>query len=141
MGGFGTVNGVKYVEFDNFYICKIQHNGLIWNSSEQLYQALKFKDKKYQKKISEEQHVMKAWELGQSREHELVDNFEEQKANLMYYANFEKFRQNPHLANVLTSTEGKIVFTKSCDFWNRMNSKILMKIRDKLSLKHIHYNK
>lgn len=134
MGGPGIVNGKSYDELDNFYRCKIEYEGLIYHSSEAMYQAIKFRDLEYRKLISKEgMNAQTAWAMGQSREHQLVENFEKRKAGLMYLANWYKFTQNPRLKEVLVSTAPhKIIFLRSSPYWNTKNAQILEKIRDKL---------
>lgn len=135
MGGPGRIGLKKYVEFDNFYPCIIEYNEMIFHSSEQLYQALKFVSKDYQKEIAEKgKDPYTAWAMGQNRTYKLIDNFEEKKAELMYIANYEKYIQNPELKKVLLSTEGNISFADSSNFWNQMNAKILHTLRS--TLKH-----
>jgi len=133
MGGPAIINGKSYYELDNFYRCKIKYKGMIWHSSEHLYQGLKFQDEKYIREINKEGiNAFTAWAMGQSRDHPLIDNFEEKKVDLMYIANWEKFTQNPKLKNTLTSSTGKIAFFKSTPFWNTQNALILEKIRRKI---------
>jgi ribA/ribD-fused uncharacterized protein len=134
MGGAPVINRKNYPQFDNFYEnMRIQYNGMIWKSSEQLYQALKFKDLEYRKKINGAFSTNVAYELGQSRNHELVDNFESIKKSLMYEANLAKFSQNPELAELLTSTYPYPIFCfKSSAFWNKANQEILTEIREAL---------
>lgn len=136
MGGPAIIDGKIYTQLDNFYRCFIEYNEMLWQSSEQLYQGLKFTDIKYIKEINKKGiNPGTAWTMGQSREHPLIDNFEEEKINLMYRANWEKFSQNQALKRTLLSTTGKIKFTKSSPFWNRQNGLILERIRDELKVK------
>lgn len=133
MGGPAYVGGRCYQHFDNFYSCSFEWMGMTWRSAEHLYQALKFKDKEYQREINKQRNPHIAWSMGQSREYKLIDDFEKKKAGLMYRANYEKFSQNPDLMNLLLSTgQQEIVSTGSTPYWNSMNSKILMDIRDSL---------
>ncbi len=132
MGGPGFADGKTYQCFDNFHPCSFLLHGLEYKGSEQAYQALKFKDPEWREKIRTTWNPHQAWALGQSREHELVPNFEAIKEELMYQANWAKFSQSPELRRVLLSTRGDIAFTKSSPFWNAANGRILMKIREAL---------
>ena len=136
MGGPAIIDGKIYTQLDNFYRCFIEYNGMLWHSSEQLFQASKFEDIKYIREINKKGiNPGTAWTMGQSREHSLIDNFEEEKVNLMYRANWEKFSQNQALKRTLLSTTGKIKFTKSSPFWNHQNGLILERIRNELKSK------
>lgn len=133
MGGPAYVGTRSYAEFDNFYPCKFEYMGMKWISSEQLYQALKFKDNKYQKQINAESCPHKIWAMGQNRKYELIDDFENKKAELMYIANREKFSQNPQLKALLLSTgDEPIRSSGSHGFWNAKNAEILMRLRREL---------
>jgi predicted NAD-dependent protein-ADP-ribosyltransferase YbiA (DUF1768 family) len=114
MGGPAIIDGKIYTQLDNFYRCFIEYNEMLWQSSEQLYQGLKFTDIKYIKEINKKgiNHGT-AWTMG-------------------YRANWEKFSQNQALKRTLLSTTGKIKFTKSSPFWNRQNGLILERIRNEL---------
>jgi ribA/ribD-fused uncharacterized protein len=130
MGGSGIANKQFYPILDNFYKCQFTYDGMTWNSSEQLYQALKFKDKEYRKKINQETEINMIYYMGQSEDHELIDNFEEKKVDLMLLANYQKFNQNEELQKVLISTfPHSITFLGSTEFWNKKNSKILVTLR------------
>lgn len=137
MGGAPVINRKNYPQFDNFYEnVRIEYDGMLWKSSEHLYQALKFKDPEYRKKINRAFSSNIAYELGQSREYELVDNFEAVKKSLMFEANYAKFTQNPELAKLLVSTHPYPIFCfKSDAYWNRANQEILTEIRDILIAK------
>ena len=133
MGGPGFCNGKTYNIFDNFYSCVFFLDGKKYCSSEQCYQSLKFVDENYKEKIRLTFSPNSAWSLGQSREYELIPNFEQEKVNLMYKANYAKFNCNPELAEVLINTGNyPISFVGSTPFWNRANSTILEKIRNEL---------
>ena len=136
MGGPGYTNGKTYQTFDNFYPCVFEIDGKKYTSSEQCYQSLKFKDKEYAEKIRGIHNPNTCWSLGQSRDHELIPNLEQEKESLMYKANYAKFSQNQNLTEILTqSGYDPIIFTKSSPFWNITNGKILSKIREELRSK------
>ncbi len=131
MGGPGKANNIEYNELNNFFRCTIHHDGLVWTSSEQLYQALKFKDLDHRRKINNTRHIFDAYELGHQCKDLLIDNFEERKHELMFEANYAKFDQNTCLRQVLLSTHPHpIYFDGSTRYWNGKNAEIMMKIRD-----------
>lgn len=133
MGGSGYVQGKPHRELDNFFPCVIKYDGLTFSSSEALYQALKFVSPNYRCEIAAETDPFMAWSMGQSREHRLIDRFEEKKEQLMFTANYEKYRQNPDLRAVLLATgDEQIHFYASTDYWNAVNGKILAELRTKL---------
>jgi ribA/ribD-fused uncharacterized protein len=135
MGGPGIVDGKSHVELDNFQTCSFTIAGKLYTSSEHCYQVYKFKDPKWREEIrvTTLNNPETAWLMGQTREHELVDNFETIKSVIMYEANRQKFRQNPDLLETLLSTgDGHISFTKSSPYWNEENSRILMRLRREL---------
>ena len=133
MGGSGFVDGVAFPEFDNFYVAPIvTADGLTWQTAEHLYQASKFKDATWRLEINQCRASHHYYRMGQSREHVLIDDFENKKANLMYYANWAKFTQNLDLRAKLLQTQGSIVFRGSTAFWNATNGRILEVIRERL---------
>jgi predicted NAD-dependent protein-ADP-ribosyltransferase YbiA (DUF1768 family) len=135
MGGPGIVDGKSHLALDNFYKCRFVIGGKLYTSSEHCYQVYKFKDPKWREEMRSttlNQPTM-AWLQGQTREHELVDNFEDIKSAIMYEANRQKFRQNPDLLKTLLSTgDGHISFRESSTYWNEENSRILMRLRGEL---------
>ncbi len=135
MGGPGKVNDIEYNEFNNFFKCTIEYDGLTWTSSEQLYQALKFKDPNHRLKINKTTHIFDAYQLGHQCRELLIDNFEERKSELMFEANYAKFEQDACLRQILLSTDPHpIRFDGSTKYWNGKNAEIMMKIRE--ILKH-----
>jgi ribA/ribD-fused uncharacterized protein len=136
MGGPGLVNGKEYNSFDNFHLCNFKStDGREWTTTEAYYQAMKFVDHAWQEEIrkSSVSNPQHAWIEGQSREHVLIDDFEEKKWDIMARGNWYKFTQNKALGDVLLSTgENPITFTKSCPYWNKANAQILTVIRRKM---------
>ena len=130
MGGAAYIDGVAYDQFNNFYFSPFELDGFIWDASEHYYQASKFKDINYKRIINKERDPYQWWILGQSREHELIDNFESEKEKLMYQANYAKYTQNPPLKQLLISTYNKpIYFYNSTSKWNKANAEILTQLR------------
>lgn len=108
MGGPALCNGKVIEELGSNYLCEFFYGGMIWISSEQLFQALKFKDIKYREKINRQHDIYTIQKLGNSTTEELVDNYDE--ATFVYIAEKEKFKQNPHLMKILTSTYPHNIF-------------------------------
>lgn len=132
MGGPVIIDDIPYKELDNFFPCKFMFEGKAWNCSEQLYQALKFKDPDYQEEIRQCTTALEAWAAGQSRDHHLIDDYDECKVELMYIANREKIVQNEEIKVLLVHSVGHISLINSSVFWNRVNGEILERIRREL---------
>ncbi|MDD3900674.1 MAG: NADAR family protein [Fermentimonas sp.] len=138
---FYSVNK-EYGEFSNFALYPIKISGKEWPTSEHYFQAQKFDDINYQKKIQKAHSPMEAAELGRSRSVQIKHNWDIIKDNIMYEAVYAKFTQYPELQELLLSTEDAILIehTKNDSYWGdggdgtgkNMLGKILMKVRDKL---------
>lgn len=133
MGGSAYIDGKEYPEFDNFYKCQFVHNNRTWTSSEQCYQAMKFTDLKKIDKIHEQTTAIDSWIVGNNLELD-INNWEEVKVNCMYNANYEKFKQNKDLLDLLLDTKGSIAFLGSTPFWNKKNAEILECLRIELDV-------
>ena len=133
MGGSAHIDGQVFPEFDNFFVAPFEAYGLVWQSAEHLYQALKFKDTTYRREINSCVAAHAYYRMGQSREYQLIDDFENKKANLMFQANWSKITQNKRLGEKLLATRGPIAFYDSTDFWNQTNGRILKTIRERLN--------
>ena len=129
MGGSAFINLVEYPEFDNFYQCQIEYEGMIFNSSESLYQALKFRDKDYRLAISKASTGV-AYVMGQSRRYQPVKGYPDNRGDLMKIANTKKILQNINLQKLLINSNGTIIFKNGSRFWNKENAKILTDIRN-----------
>ncbi len=140
MGGPAIINNVPYKEFDNFFICNFYYGGYLWTSSEQAYQALKFLDptKEDHKSNINYNHFIeilntndpyRCWQLGRSKDYKIRDEFEENKADVMYNVCLEKVQQNWKLSQSLMTTRGNIQFLQSSNYWNRKNAEIYKRIR------------
>lgn len=145
---FNSKCDIEFRFLSNFWPCSIQFDGIVWLSSEHLYQALKAKyahsDKLYEsiknastaaetkvlgKKVKLDETAQKTWEL--CKEVVMIDVVR------------LKFNQNTGLKEALLATNGfeLVEFAPWCDrFWgvdknmigeNRMG-KILMKVREEL---------
>ena len=143
MGGSAFINNIEYKEFDNFYNCQFYIDNLLWNSSEQAYQALKFDDKQHILKINQETDMSMIIHLGHVTYIKYIEGYSNNtkeninnnpflnnpKISLMYKVNLEKFKQNPHLLEILKKTTGEVIFKNSNSFWRKWNGKIIEKIR------------
>ena len=145
MGGSVFINGVEYPQFDNCYKINIKYNNMLWNSSEQLYQSLKFSEKNHIFRINSEDDLGVIYMLGQNQKelytNEYKLNQNETKINNMYISNKEKILQNSNLIRILIETDGDIVIYGN-RFWgikgkkgNNWLGKILHRIRDELKIK------
>ena len=144
MGGEVECGGKKYPELGNFYPCEFvmaEYNrdilpteldddaliGETWNSTEQYYQAMKSDDIYYRTKMKKETDGLECWKMGQTVR--IRDDWDEIKVDLMFKANYAKFKQNKKLRDVLTSTKGEI-FPYSTPEWTPLNKWILESLRD-----------
>ncbi len=120
-------------EFDNFYACEfICSDGYKWTSSEQYYQAHKYRvHSSYFKEINECDNIHRIYALGQVENAQCID-WEETKVELMYVANTLKFSQNQRLKQLLMSTDGCEIRFGGGTFWSFKNAEILQKLRDHL---------
>lgn len=132
----------QYGEFSNFSPFSFSDGEKIWPTSEHYFQAQKFLDKAIQEKIRNLESPMAAALEGRNRNNPLRSDWEEVKDEVMRYAVFEKFRQNPSLQSLLKSTgDAEIIeHTTNDNYWadggdgkgkNKLG-KILMEVRDSL---------
>ena len=128
MGGMVTCEQKNYPELGNFWVCEFQIDGKTWYSTEQYFQAMKFLDEEYQEKIRGEMDGMECWYLGQTRDVRCRSDWEDIKVEVMRRANYEKFKQNKNLKDILVSTEGEI-HSHSTDVWTLQNKIILQELR------------
>ena len=138
---FYSVNK-EYGEFSNFALYPVKINGKEWPTTEHYFQAQKFDDTSYQKKIQRAHSPMKAAELGRSRKVKIKRNWDKIKDNVMHDAVYAKFTQYEELYGLLLNTEDSVLVehTKNDDYWGdggdgsgkNMLGKILMKVREKL---------
>lgn len=93
----------KYAFLSNFYKCEIVAGGRVWPSSEHLYQALKFTHPDMQEQIR--LHPAKGLKaFVNSRRKQWRPDWDEAKVELMKELVWQKFYQNPHLAQMLVDT-------------------------------------
>lgn len=143
---FYSVND-EYGEFSNFAYYDIRIDGIIWQTVEHYFQAQKFADKAYQKKVRTASSPMLAAQLGRDRKQKLRKDWESVKVNVMRTALIAKFDQYTDLAELLLSTEdSKLVeHTANDSFWGdggngkgkNMLGKLLMQVRDQIKERNL----
>lgn len=132
LSGSITINGIMVKELHNSYLCEFMYDGLVWSSSEQLYQAMKFKYVYERDLIHEEGKIPYiAWQIGQMKR-PLIDDFEERKSQNMYLAVLAKIMANPKIYSIL-QLKGDIVCNCENEYWKDHNEKILTKIRNDIT--------
>ena len=132
----------EYGDFSNFAGFPIRLDGELWPTSEHYFQAQKFDDRAYRRKIRGAKTPMIAARLGRDRSKKLRRSWESMKVEVMRKAVRAKFEQHPDLAELLLSTgSAKIVeHTDNDSYWGdggdgsgtNMLGRILMQVRDEL---------
>lgn len=141
---FYSVND-DFGEFSNFALYPVKIDGETWQTTEHYFQAQKFDDKNYRKKIAKANSPMLAAKLGRDRKQTLRKDWESVKDNIMRKAVLAKFSQYDELKALLLSTgDAKIVeHTDNDDYWgdggdgkgkNKLGQ-ILMSVRKELNEK------
>lgn len=92
----------KYRFLSNFYPCRVNYFGTIYNSSEHAYMAAKTHDVGWKWKIVQAQTPGQAKRLG--RQAPLRPDWEQLKFSIMSGIVFAKFHQNPDLLKLLLET-------------------------------------
>ena len=135
MGGPALIQNIIYEEFDNFYICNIVENGVVFPTTEHYFQSKKDNTDEYQMRVLDASSGMDAWRVGQTCD--LRSDWDTVKKKIMYDANFIKFSQYQELADKLIKTKGTIKFPQSDYYWGSDGYNwlgiILEAIRAKLS--------
>lgn len=136
-------------ELNNFSDFSFKFQTNFWKTSEHFYQASKFKDTPKFNLIKNSKSPREAFNLGNSKDQPLRENWEEIKNNVMKKALRLKFFQNKFLKNLLISTvEEEIIENSPIDsYWGcgpdgtglNMLGKLLMEVRDELQYKNILY--
>lgn len=138
---FYSVND-EYGEFSNFAYYRFTLDKQHWPTVEHYFQAQKFTDKAYQKKIRTASTPMLAATLGRDRKQKLRKDWESVKVGVMRKALMAKFTQHPELKDLLLSTnDAKLIeHTSNDSYWGdggngsgkNMLGQLLMEIREKL---------
>lgn len=131
----------EYIFLSNFYLCKIEFNGMVFPSVENAYMASKSIKIEHQKRYLYIQpaHAKKLGALLTIRE-----DWYEVKLGFMYEFNLQKYTNHPELKKLLLDTGSKYLEeTNSWNdrFWGVFNGigknnlgKILMRIRSELQV-------
>lgn len=124
----------------NFWLCKIQYNGLTYPSVQHAYQAQKTTDVNIQKQISQLSTPYEAKSFGKTIA--IRNDWDQIKLQIMYKLVNKKFSENPTLKNLLISTQDKVLIERNTwgdTFWGVYDNKgennlgkILMKVREGL---------
>lgn len=126
----------EYRFLSNFHLCKIEHDGMVFPSSENMYMSFKTLNKQVRAAF---QHITPPQAKSLGRELVLRDDWHAVRYQSMETAIRAKFNQNPDLALLLCETDG--LYLEETNNWGDtfwgvcdgigMNhlGKILMKIR------------
>lgn len=138
----------EYDFLSNFYLCKVNYNGIEYKHSEGAFQA--------QKTLNEQERIyIASLNPGQSKRkagrHGVISlraDWEEIKDQIMYEVVLAKFKQNPDLREKLLNTDNAILIegtTWHDNYWGNCTcnrcankfgrnqlGKILMKVREEL---------
>ena len=99
----------------NFYAAPVAHSGVVWPTSEHLYQSLKFHDPDYKRTILS----IASPKAAKAKAHEWEESMGEAnvigKARIMREAIMCKFTQHLELADKLLATTGRIVEASPTD--------------------------
>ncbi|SMX28793.1 Swarming motility protein YbiA [Pelagimonas phthalicica] len=131
-----------YSEFSNFAPYGVAMDGAWWPTVEHYFQAQKFEDQDYRRKIRLSNRPKDAKALGMTRSLPLRDDWEEVKDGIMLSAVRTKFQTHDHCRDLLLSTgKREIIENAPMDaYWgcgpdgNGLNKlgKILMQVRQDL---------
>lgn len=121
MGGHGVADGETIQVFDNFAITPFMMDGKEWLSSEQAYQAAKFKGTDWAEEIRKTTNMNCVYLMGQSREHKMQVPFN--RREVMKRCIRYKLMYNSDVSIKLISTEGPIEFPGSDAYWGTNNGK------------------
>lgn len=129
----------EYSFLSNFHLCRIEHEGIIYPSTEHAYQAAKTLDEQQRKQIANAPTPSKAKKMG--RKVTLRNDWEDVKLDVMMELVKKKF-QNKELANKLLATGSQKLVEGNYwhdYYWGVCNGKgqnhlgkILMEIREEL---------
>ncbi|MEO7716492.1 MAG: NADAR family protein [Capsulimonas sp.] len=131
-----------YGEFSNFALYGVKIDGEWWPTTEHYFQAQKFEDAAYRRKIRDAHSPKLAADLGRSRRVPLRPNWESVKDDVMRACVLKKFETHSDLRELLLSTgDEEIVENAPGDYYwgigkdgsgKNMLGKILEEVRAKL---------
>jgi ribA/ribD-fused uncharacterized protein len=132
----------EFGDFSNFAPYPIFLDADRWPTSEHYFQAQKFLDPTYRRRIRASKSPMIAARLGRSRKQPLRHDWEDVKVEVMLRAVRAKFSQHGELRTLLLSTGDATIVehTESDSYWgdggdgsgSNMLGRILMQARDEL---------
>mmetsp|Transcript_59506 Transcript_59506/g.98219 ORF Transcript_59506/g.98219 Transcript_59506/m.98219 type:complete len:203 (+) Transcript_59506:49-657(+) len=138
----GTIRGPSCT--DNFQIIEFIFEGNVYYSAEQCFQSQKFKaESSMRLKIAKEKPAknetghafgMRVWQMGQSRNSPLRDNYEQEKVKLMFLINVAKYAANPSLQKQLVDETKDLEIRGGASTWqwSLWNGLIQLLIRKKI---------
>ena len=134
--------GDAYGEFSNFAAYPITLDGERWPTTEHYFQAQKFEDAAYRRKVRAANTPMLAARLGRDRKQKLRRDWESVKVDVMRRAVTAKFTQHADLRELLLSTgDAKLIeHTENDAYWGdggdgsgkNMLGRILVQVREAL---------
>lgn len=134
--------GDEFGEFSNFAEYPITLDGEHWPTTEHYFQAQKFEDASYRRKIRTANTPMLAARLGRDRKQKLRRDWESVKVDVMRRAVTAKFTQHADLRELLLSTgDAKLIeHTENDAYWGdggdgsgkNMLGRILVQVREAL---------
>jgi len=138
----------SYGYLSNFYFAKFKVDGFIYKTVEHFYQSKKFVKKEHQKQVLQCSLASDARRLG--KQLPMREIFDVIKDYVMYQGVYEKFKQNPLLAQKLKYTETSHIIENSPwdNYWgsgktgkglNKLGQ-ILMLVRSRLVCEDINKN-
>lgn len=132
----------EFGDFSNFADFPIRLEGDVWPTSEHYFQAHKFHDQAYRRRIRTANSPGLAARLGRDRKQRLRRDWESVKVEVMRKAVRAKFRQHHDLRELLLSTgDAKIVEHTADDYYwgdggdgsgKNMLGRILTQVREEL---------
>jgi ribA/ribD-fused uncharacterized protein len=125
----------SYSELSNFYHSPFKVDGVLWDTVEHYFQAMKFpSNPEYQEVIRLESSPAYAKKLGSTRGIKMRSDWDLVKDSVMERALYEKFSQNGELKELLLSTDSShlIENNKWDNYWGIGNGSGLNKLGNAL---------
>lgn len=137
---FSMGKGVN-TELSNMYMASFTIGGVTYPSAEHYFQSKKFSDKEHIRQIVMASTATLAKQLGGSRKYPIRGDWNKNRVKVMKVAMWNKFTQNPQLAEYLLGTGGHELIEDNPrdNFWGigngngqNMTGQLLMQLRTKL---------
>lgn len=129
-------------ELSNFAPWPVFAEGLIWRSSEHLYQASKFAMPEVRDRIRRSDTPADAKEIAHVHQDQVIADWEDRRLSVMYSTARLKLKQHPEILESLLSTGQREIVerSKTDSFWGRLPDgrgdnffgRILMLLRSEL---------